>query len=73
MLDAVREHNLISFRQAWKRFDKAVPGSLRLIPQPELRSVIEKDYRAMQGMILGRVPDFGWILEQLGRAEETIN
>ncbi len=73
LLGAVREHNLIAFRQAWKRFDKAVPGSVRLTPQPELRSVIERDYGAMQGMILGSVREFGWIMEQLQRAEETIN
>ncbi len=73
MLDAVREHNLIAFRQRWKRFEKAVPGSLRLIPQPELGSVIEKDYRAMQGMILGNVPELGWIMEQLRSAESVIN
>lgn len=73
LLDAVREHNLIAFRQTWKRFDKAVPGSVRLMPQPELRSVIERDYRAMQGMILGSFPDFGWIMEQLQQAESAIN
>ncbi len=73
LLDAVREHNLIAFRQAWKQFEKAVPGSVRLMPQPELRSLIERDYRAMQGMILGSVPDFAWIMEQLQKAESEIN
>ena len=73
LLDAVRNHNLIAFRQAWKRFEEAIPGSVRLIPQPELRTVIEWDYRAMQGMILGDVLDFGWVMEQLQRAEATIN
>ena len=73
LLDAVRNHNLIAFRQAWKRFDEAVPGSVRLIPQPELRTVIEQDYRAMQGMILGGVPDFGWVMDQLRVAEAAIN
>ena len=73
LLDAVREHNLIAFRQAWKQFEKAVPGSVRLMPQPELRSVIERDYRAMQGMVLGDIPAFGWIMEQLQFAESTIN
>ena len=53
LLDAVRTHNLIAFRQAWKRFEEAVPGSLRLVPQAELRTVIESDYGAMEGMILG--------------------
>ena len=53
----------------WQFFD----GIERLIPQPELRTVIERDYRAMEGMILGEAPDFGWVLEQLERAEAAIN
>ena len=73
LLDAVRNHNMIAFRQAWKRFDEAVAGSVRLIPQPELLRVIERDYGAMQGMILGDVPDFGWVVEQLRCAEAAIN
>ena len=73
LLDAVRHHNLVAFRQAWKRFDEAVPGSLRLIPQPELRAVIANDYEAMQGMILGDAPSFDWVMEQLRRAEVEIN
>ena len=73
LLDSVREHNLIAFRQAWKRFKEAVPGSLRLVPQAELRRVIERDYDAMQDMIFGDVPDFGWVMEQLQRAEDEIN
>ncbi len=73
LLDAVRNHNLIAFRQAWKRFEEAVPGSVRLVPQPELGRVIERDYSAMQGMILGDVPDFGWVMEQLQHAEAAIN
>ena len=73
LLDAVRSHNLIAFRQAWKRFDEAVPGSVRLVPQPELRAVIERDYVAMQHMILGDVPQFEWIVEQLEYAEASIN
>ena len=48
LLDAVRNPNLVAFRQAWKRFEEAVPGSLRLVPQPELRATVERDYRAMR-------------------------
>lgn len=73
LLEAVRNHNLVAFRQAWKRFEEAVPGSVRLVPQVELRKVIEQDYRAMQGMILGEVPDFGWVTDQLRQAEAAIN
>ena len=73
LLDAVRNHNLIAFRQAWKRFEEAVPGSLRLVPEAELRRVIERDYGAMHGMVLGEAPEFGWVMEQLRRAEVAIN
>ena len=73
LLDAVRNHNLVAFRQAWKRFEEAVPGSLRLVPQAALRSVIERDYRAMQEMVLGEAPDFGWVMTQLRVAEAAVN
>lgn len=72
-LDAVRKHNLIAFRQAWKRFEEAVPGSLRLVPQQELREAIERGYRAMNDMILGDAPEFGWVVEQLQRMETVVN
>lgn len=73
LLDVVREHNLTAFRQAWKRFDEAVPGSLRLVPQPEPLAAIERDYRAMRDMILGDAPPFEWIVTQLHRVETAIN
>ena len=73
LLDAVRKHNLIAFRQAWKRFEEAVPGSLRLVPQPELRVAIERDYRAMRDMVLGDAPAFEWILDRLRDAEVAAN
>ncbi len=73
LLDAVRKHNLIAFPQAWKRFEEAVPGSVRLVPQAELLAVIEHDYRAMEGMILGESPEFGWIIEQIQHAEAVSN
>jgi hypothetical protein len=46
---------------------------VRLVPQEGLRAVIERDYRAMQGMILGEAPDFGWVMDQLRQAEAAIN
>ncbi|MCY4396397.1 MAG: nucleotidyl transferase AbiEii/AbiGii toxin family protein [Rhodospirillaceae bacterium] len=73
LLDAVRNHNLVAFRQAWKRFEEAVPGSLRLVPQPALHAAIERDYRAMRDMILGDAPAFGWIVDRLRDAEAEAN
>ncbi|MCY4365686.1 MAG: nucleotidyl transferase AbiEii/AbiGii toxin family protein [Chloroflexi bacterium] len=73
LLDAVRNHNLIAFRQAWKRFEEAVPGSLKLVPQAGLRNVIESDYLAMERMILGEAPRFEWVMEQIQYAEAIAN
>ena len=73
LLSAVREHNLIAFKQAWKKFDEAVPGSVHLVPQDALRAVISKDYAAMQGMMLGDAPPFDWVMGQLQFAEDAIN
>ncbi len=73
LLDAVRSHNLVAFRQAWKRFEEAVPGSLRLVPQPELHAVVARDYRAMRDMILGEAPAFAWIVDRLRDAEAEAN
>ena len=73
LLDAVRSHNLIAFKQAWKRFEQAKPGSVRLVPQPGLREAIERDYAAMQNMILGDAPEFEWINATLQEAEAAVN
>lgn len=73
LLVAVRSHNLIAFKQAWKRFEQATPGSVRLVPQPELRKAIERDYAAMRNMILGDPPEFEWINARLQEAEAAIN
>ena len=35
--------------------------------------MIERDYGAMHGMVLGEAPEFGWVMEQLRRAEVAIN
>ena len=73
LLDDVRRHNLMAFPQRWKRFDQAVPGKIRLLPQPDLMAVVERDYRAMQGMIMGDAPGFDWIIGQTRIAETRAN
>jgi hypothetical protein len=70
--------DVVAFKQrfyprAWARYDLAVPGSLRLVPTGELLAAVEADYRAMQGMIFGRVPVFAEILSILRQLEDEIN
>ena len=73
LLDHVRRHNLIAFRQAWKRFEEAVPGSVAVLPPDRLREAVERDYTAMRDMILGDAPEFAWIIQQLTRVDARIN
>ena len=73
LLGHVRRHNLIAFRQAWKRFEEAVPGTVAVLPPDRLRKAVERDYTAMRDMILGDAPEFAWIIRQLERVDARIN
>lgn len=70
--------DVVAFKQrfyprAWARYELAVPGSLRLLPAGEVLATVAADYRAMQGMIFGRVPAFADILSTLRQLEDEIN
>ena len=73
MLEDVRLINKAAFPAAWKKLDEAVPGTMRLTPTEQLIEPLKEDYESMRGMIFGDVPEFDWILEQVGEAEELIN
>jgi Nucleotidyl transferase AbiEii toxin, Type IV TA system len=71
--EKVRQHKLNFFNTAWQKFNEAVPGSLYLAPRDELLAVLEQDYLAMQGMIVGVAPSFRRIVEILLELESLIN
>lgn len=73
LLDDVRKHAEIAFPSAWRRYDEAVPGSFRLVPQDGLRAVLERDFAAMQEMIFGDIPSFDWITERIQAVEQALN
>ena len=73
LLGDVRNHNLLAFRQAWKRFEQAIPGTIGVIPQAGLHRAVQQDYGAMRNMILGEVPDFEWIVGQLEGVDALVN
>lgn len=69
----VRQHTIKFFNRAWMKLGEAVPGSMRLTPRDELLKALQTDYQAMQGMMLGEVPDFKEILAELSALEAQIN
>lgn len=69
---------VVAFKQrfyprAWARYELAVAGTLRLVPQGEVLAAVAADYRAMAGMIFGAVPPFADILDTLQALEDEIN
>jgi hypothetical protein len=70
--------DVVAFKQrfyprGWARYDLAVPGSLRLVPDRAVLAAVEADYRAMTNMIFGTVPAFSEIREMLRALEAEIN
>jgi Nucleotidyl transferase AbiEii toxin, Type IV TA system len=71
--EKVRQHKLDFFKTAWKRFDLAVTGTIRIVPYDDLLSVLVQDYQAMQGMMLGTAPKFEDLIEALKQLENLLN
>lgn len=61
------------FARTWARYDLARPGTFRLLPPPERRSELERDYEEMREMFIGDPIPFSRIMETLEELEERIN
>jgi hypothetical protein len=73
LLAQVVAHKQIFYPAAWARYELARPGSLHLLPVPERRSTLERDYRDMGVMIFGAPPPFEAMTETLGQLENEVN
>ena len=73
LLARVRAHKQSFFRSRWAHYDSAVPGSFHLVPVPDRRRQIERDYRNMADMFTAPPPPFATIMEYLGAVEEQFN
>jgi hypothetical protein len=70
--DCVR-HARMFFGSPDLNLEAATPGSFTLSPSPEMIADLERDYRAMSGMIFGNVPRFDLILEAIATLEGLLN
>jgi hypothetical protein len=73
LLARVRTHKQTYFRSGWAHYETAVPGSFHLLPSPERRAAMERDYRGMADMFMAAPPPFATILAELERLENRIN
>lgn len=75
-LDLLRD--VVEFKQrfyprSWARYDLAVPGTLKLVPDAHVLATVRADYRAMGNMIFGNYPDIEEIMSVLQALEDEIN
>jgi len=73
LLDQVVRHKQTFYPSAWAHYASAHSGSLHLLPAPERRLALERDYRNMGVMLFGEPPLFAAIMETLRALESEIN
>jgi len=57
----------------WAKYKEILTGELHLLPNENNSNLMAQDYKAMQGMIFGEVPDWSEILIFLQKLEQEIN
>lgn len=74
LLATVAKHKAIFFRSGWASYDRARPGTLRLLPSEARIKDLRAFYRAMAPMMFDdRPPSFDDILAAIGEFQERVN
>ncbi|MDE2482043.1 MAG: nucleotidyl transferase AbiEii/AbiGii toxin family protein [bacterium] len=73
MLEDVRAFKSIYYYAATAHYDLAKPGSLVVVPGPDLLHNLAIDYRDMRQMFLSDPPPFDWVIDQLRPFESQVN
>lgn len=61
------------FARGWARYDLARQGTFRLVPAPNRRADLARDYATMRPMFMSEPPAFDELMAALAAAELTIN
>ena len=67
------QHARLFFGSADLGLETAAPGTFTLTPSPAMRDALAKDYEAMAGMVFGKIPQLGTVLDSAGRLEQLVN
>jgi len=61
------------FGSSWANYDRATPGTFRLVPPPPRLPALRRDYQAMRDMYLSEPASFDDVLSTLADLEARIN
>ena len=73
LAEACRQHKELMFRAPDHRYDRAVPGSFRLLPTADMRKKLATDYDRMSAMIFATPPDFEAVMKSIEDLERFLN
>ena len=73
LLKAVIAFKMKFYRCPWAKYEEAIPGTIKLIPQEQYFSALQEDYGKMKNMIYGEVPSFDELLSSVRLLEAEIN
>ncbi|HSA33669.1 MAG TPA: nucleotidyl transferase AbiEii/AbiGii toxin family protein [bacterium] len=73
LLDDVVQFKMRFYRCPWAGYEQAKPGCLRLAPPEHHLAALRQDYRAMQTLLFGKIPDFDEVLAGIAALERRIN
>lgn len=73
LAEACRQHKELMFRAPDHRYDRAVPGSFRLVPTADMRKKLATDYGRMSAMIFAMPPDFEAVMKSIEDLERFLN
>ncbi|NSL21388.1 nucleotidyl transferase AbiEii/AbiGii toxin family protein [Agrobacterium tumefaciens] len=73
LAEACRQHKELMFRSPDHRYDRAVPGTYRLVPTPDMRKKLAVDYERMSAMIFATPPSFEAMMKSIEELEAAVN
>lgn len=73
LAETCRQHKALMFRAPDHRYDRAVPGSFRLVPTVDMRKKLAADYERMSAMIFGTAPAFETVMASIEAIEHFLN
>ena len=73
LAEACRQHKQLMFRAPDHRYDRAIPGTYRLVPTIEMLSNLRRDYNRMSDMIFGTAPAFDDMMASISELETFLN
>jgi predicted nucleotidyltransferase component of viral defense system len=73
LLERVANHKKVYFASSWANYDSARKGTLKLMPPKRVMSDLKSDYRQMQPMFFGEIPDWGEVIDAIREFEMEFN